>query len=188
MDSLQRSLLLFIGICLITFGRVYTIDLMSDEMKEDIKWLGDYFQSNNPRLVEGGAIFTNVLKTFEKQESEEKLLLNEILNLYIDIFNNMDNPPENPKLRQSIDHIKIRLGDLKKNAFLDNASLNLKNKLQELWEIKVNDPVVQRKAVFELKPVLLKALDIQKKVHEKMEKKRKRRHARLSQRRTSLMH
>ncbi|XP_015208415.1 interferon gamma 1 [Lepisosteus oculatus] len=181
MNSLQR-LLLFCGLCAICFGNGNCNDLVPEDVKEDIRVLATHFDISRPDLLEGGALFIKALNSFEQQESEEKLLLNEILNLYIKIFDNMNNVEEDKTLAERIHHIKIRLSHLK-NATFQETSTNLKQQLELLWNIKVNDPVVQRKAVFELNQVLQKAENVGRKMHEKKEKQRRRRQAKLLRRR-----
>uniref|UniRef100_W5NH24 Interferon gamma-like n=1 Tax=Lepisosteus oculatus TaxID=7918 RepID=W5NH24_LEPOC len=182
MNSLQR-LLLFCGLCAICFGNGNCNDLVPEDVKEDIRVLATHFvKKSSVENLCWNMFILFLIDITENQESEEKLLLNEILNLYIKIFDNMNNVEEDKTLAERIHHIKIRLSHLK-NATFQETSTNLKQQLELLWNIKVNDPVVQRKAVFELNQVLQKAENVGRKMHEKKEKQRRRRQAKLLRRR-----
>ncbi|MGH0137566.1 UNVERIFIED_CONTAM: hypothetical protein FKN15_002472 [Acipenser sinensis] len=144
----------------------------ADTLKEELKKLWEIKKTNDPILAGGGPLFLNVLKYFDKQESGDKILLNEIVNVYIDILKNMKDTTEDQRSKNSTQHVYREMEKLK--ARLASGADTLKEELKKLWEIKTSDPIVQRKAILELKQVLEKAMRI-KKLQKNMQKRRRRR-------------
>ncbi|KAK6482354.1 interferon gamma 1 [Huso huso] len=171
MNSLQ-SLLLLNAIGLVTFGCVYSSEVIPDNVKKDILQLEEHYKTNDPILAGGGPLFLNVLKYFDKQESGDKILLSEIVNVYIDILKNMKDTTEDQRSKNSTQHVYSEMQKLK--ARFASGADTLKEELKKLWEIKTSDPIVQRKAILELKQVLEKAMRI-KKLQKNMQKRRRRR-------------
>ncbi|XP_041109961.1 interferon gamma 1 [Polyodon spathula] len=168
MNSLQ-SLLLINAIGLVTFGCVYSSEVISDYVKKGILQLEEHYKTNDPALAGGGPLFLNVLKYVDKQEGGDKILLSEIVNVYIDILKNMKDTTEDQLSKNSIQHIYSEMERLR--AKFESGMSTLKE-LKKLWEIKKNDPIVQRKAMLELKQVLEKAMRIKIK---NVQKRRRRR-------------
>ncbi|XP_041112264.1 interferon gamma-like [Polyodon spathula] len=169
MNSLQ-SLLLLNAIGLVTFGCVYSSDVISDYVKNDISQLEKHYKTNDSALAGGGPLFLNVLKYADKQESGEKILLREIVNVYIDILKNMNDTFS----KNSTQHIYSEMKILQKE-FASGKGTTLIEELNKLREIKKNDLIVQRKAMLELKQVLEKAMRIKIKLQKNKQKRRRRR-------------
>ncbi|KAG9342624.1 hypothetical protein JZ751_016061 [Albula glossodonta] len=107
------------------------------------------------KAVFGSPIFLNYLGNHEKlEESEQKLLLLEILDVYDRILSDMLNHTRDLDVKTSIVSIKGRMEELRRN--FPNREQALKRRLQDLWAVKTNDVMVQRKAVRELLPVFQK--------------------------------
>ncbi|XP_033881006.1 interferon gamma 1-like [Acipenser ruthenus] len=170
MNSLQ-SLLLLNAIGLVTFGCVYSSEVISDYVKNDILQLEEHYKTNDPILAGGGPLFLNFLKYFDKQESGDKILLNEIVNVYIDILKNMKDTTEDQRSKNSIQHVYREMERLR----FASGTGTLKEELKKLWEIKKSDPIVQRKAMLELKQVLEKAMRIEIKLQKNVQRRRRRR-------------
>ncbi|MGH0139606.1 UNVERIFIED_CONTAM: hypothetical protein FKN15_014709 [Acipenser sinensis] len=128
-------------------------------------------KTNDPILAAGGPLFLNVLKYFDKQESGARILLNEIVNIYIDILKNMKDTTEDQRSKNSIQHVYREMERLR----FPSGTGTLKEELKKLWEIKKSDPIVQRKAMLELKQVLEKAMRIEIKLQKNAQKRRRRR-------------
>ncbi|MGH0138414.1 UNVERIFIED_CONTAM: hypothetical protein FKN15_045068 [Acipenser sinensis] len=84
----------------------------------------------------------------------------------------MKDTTEDQRSKNSTQHVYREMEKLK--ARLASGADTLKEELKKLWEIKTSDPIVQRKAILELKQVLEKAMRI-KKLQKNMQKRRRRR-------------
>ncbi|KAL4593318.1 interferon gamma-like isoform X1, partial [Arapaima gigas] len=108
------------------------------------------------------ALFRNpvFLKNLQDLESnfedrEQRVLLREVLTVYLDILAHMTHDVKDKNLRHSLNRTRERVAELRQHYFQSKGLL--KTHLKELWDIKTGDPLVQRKAIRELKTVFHKA-------------------------------
>ncbi|XP_018585463.1 interferon gamma 1-like isoform X2 [Scleropages formosus] len=102
-------------------------------------------------------VFLRNLQDLESrfEEGEQKVLMGELLDVYLSILEDMMNRTEDDNLKRSITLTRNRVSDLRKHHFQSKG--HLKTQLQDLWAIETDDPLVQRKAVRELTTVFHKA-------------------------------
>ncbi|KAG9342625.1 hypothetical protein JZ751_016062 [Albula glossodonta] len=140
------GLALLCGFCLSSFE----LAASNHNISEEIKMLTDHFNVTADKTLFGNPIFLKNLDDHEKfEESEQKLLLLEILDVYERILSDMLNHTRDLDVKTSILSIKGRMEELRRRNFLSREKA-LKKRLQDLWAVKTNDEVVQRKAVREL--------------------------------------
>ncbi|KAJ8402428.1 hypothetical protein AAFF_G00369170 [Aldrovandia affinis] len=148
------GLALLCGICLASFGWA---DNVSENTKRDIQKLTDHFNVTADKALFGSTIFLKDLSNLHMfEESEQKLLLQEILDVYVRILSDMQNHTQDIDVKKNIIQVRGRVEDLR-NSYYQSGEQTLKGRLQDLWAVKTNDAVVQRKAVREMLSVFQKA-------------------------------
>uniref|UniRef100_A0A3B3QIX1 Interferon gamma n=1 Tax=Paramormyrops kingsleyae TaxID=1676925 RepID=A0A3B3QIX1_9TELE len=151
------SLAVLFGTLLAFFQVVNSKDFISERMSADIERLSKHF-------INFG---------FPCQDTEQKLLIQEILDVYISILSNMKSRTEDNDIKSSIIHIMDRVKKLKNQVDQQREHL-LKRQLQDLWAVQTGDLTMQKKALMELMAVYQKASLL---VHKTNENQRKRRQA-----------
>nr|UOV22662.1 interferon gamma 1 [Arapaima gigas] len=174
MNSLQ-GLTLFCGLLLLYFGCTCATDYIPDDMKEEIKKLKEHFNTDGDKALFGGPVFLKDLENFESkyEESSQKLLVHEILDMYITILSTMMKQTKEKDVQLNIASVSGRIKTLKSKFFKKN---DLKLKLQHVWATETDNHLVQRKALLELMAVFHKASKLNSRIEEKKQNRRKRRH------------
>ncbi|KAI4876061.1 hypothetical protein NFI96_030110 [Prochilodus magdalenae] len=143
---------LLLEICLITFGLMASSSaFLPLKARKSIEELNDYYVSNKtkekPELSDGRPLFWGRLEGFEKPE--QKLLMTIILDAYDRILTRMENETEDSNVKQNLNNMKGYLSTLKLHYFSDKHN-KLKIQASEVLALKETDPLVQKKALFEL--------------------------------------
>ncbi|KAK7129947.1 hypothetical protein R3I93_019557 [Phoxinus phoxinus] len=123
------------------------LDKSIDELKA--YYIKDDFETHNAHPV-----FLRILK--DLKESEQNLLMSIIMDTYTRIFTRMQNESLDVATKDRLAHVQEHLKKLQENYF-PGKSAELKTYAETLWAIKENDPIIQRKALFELKRVYREA-------------------------------
>ncbi|XP_036375558.1 interferon gamma 1 [Megalops cyprinoides] len=175
-----RNLALLFGLCLLIGWANSNNDFIPERTKADIMKLKVHFVSMNPvtvvyqktsdKALFGHPLFPN-LGNFE--ECEQRFLLHEILEVYDRILSNMLNRTQDRDIRTSLHEVRHRVDELRRNYFNNKEHL-LKERLQELWALKMDDLVVQRKAIKELMSVYQEAAQLGSRIRGKKERRRRR--------------
>lgn len=71
-----------------------------------------------------------------RQEHEQRLLMQESLDVYVKILSDMLEDTKDQEIKMSILAIRARLADMRKN--FPSREQTLTTRLQELWALKVN--------------------------------------------------
>ncbi|XP_036375559.1 interferon gamma 1-like [Megalops cyprinoides] len=173
MNSLQ-GLALLCGICLVCFGRADGFQDIPDNLSKAINKLNDHFNVNDKALF-GNPIFLKDLTNgdVKYEESEQKLLLHEILEVYDSILADMLNRTQDEDLKGSIEEVKHQL-DKQRRSYFHHKEHALKKRLQDLWAMKTSDAVVQRKAVRELGWVIQRVVEVMTKKPIRQHRRRRR--------------
>ncbi|KAJ8402427.1 hypothetical protein AAFF_G00369160 [Aldrovandia affinis] len=161
------SLTLLFTLCTVTPW--VSSNFISPNMEADMQRLKAHFRTGDVSF--GNPIFPK-LDNFE--ESEQKLLLQEILDVYVRILSDMQNHTQDIDVKKSIIQVRGRVEDLR-NSYYQSGEQALKMQMEDLWAVKTNDLMTQRKAVRELLQVFQKASQLGSRIQEKKEKRRKRR-------------
>ncbi|XP_035257452.1 interferon gamma 1-like [Anguilla anguilla] len=171
-------LVLLCGLCLTALGladAVHGIHTIPDKVSHDIQKLTQHFNVTADISLFGNPIFLQNMNSDGKfEDSEQMLVLQESLDVYITILTDMLNSTQDKEIQTSITAIRARMEDLM-NYFLSRQKALLE-RLQKLRDLETSDATVQRKAVRELRPVLQKAFELCGK-----NEHRRRRHASLAQ-------
>ncbi|KAG7454651.1 hypothetical protein MATL_G00262110 [Megalops atlanticus] len=159
MNSLQ-GLALLCGIYLACFGRADGDQSIPENLKKAIQKLQDHFNVNDKALF-GNTLFEKDLQISDVkyEESEQKLLLHEILEVYDSILADMLNRMQDEDLKASIEEVKCQL-DRQRKSYFHHKEHALKKRMQDLWAMKTSDAVVQRKALRELGLVMDKVAEL----------------------------
>ncbi|XP_072556164.1 interferon gamma-related-like [Paramormyrops kingsleyae] len=140
-------------------GVVNSKDFISERMSADIERLSKHFNVTDDLF--GKSIFLKHLikQNGDAEDTEQKLLIQEILDVYISILSNMKSRTEDNDIKSSIIHIMDRVKKLKNQVDQQREHL-LKRQLQDLWAVQTSDSVVQSKAIRELITVFQKASEL----------------------------
>ncbi|KAG7456109.1 hypothetical protein MATL_G00248310 [Megalops atlanticus] len=180
--SSWHTLALFCGVCFVSFGWANSSDYVPKNMAENIKKLSDHF-IKNPKALYGKPVFPVKMLTdldSKLEESEQKLLMSEILDVYLSLLSKLMNHTEDEDIKSSIDEVRLKVQDLRNKHFQHHEHA-LKRHLQDLWAVKTNDLTVQKKALYELKDVYEKAARLGNRIWEKKDRRRRRRQIRRMQ-------
>ncbi|CAH2277836.1 interferon gamma [Pelobates cultripes] len=123
----------------------YSVDI--PEARQNVQELRDYYKSLHLDDKSDGSIFTSLLESW-KGEEEKKLLLSQVVPMYLKMFDSI----EVPKLQKSIKILKHMLS-VSNEEVLKQSREKLKL-LMELSDIKITDTNIQQRAIRELFPVL----------------------------------
>ncbi|XP_041071593.1 interferon gamma-like [Carcharodon carcharias] len=115
-------------------------------LDEPLTRLSEHFNINHHEVSEGGELFTKMLKRY-KQAPESGIVLNVILQWYLDLFNNLKHHNE---VKNQISLVANSLQECLKSR----TQNHLISDLEELSNIKWDDQLVQRKAILELDEIL----------------------------------
>ncbi|KAL2088239.1 hypothetical protein ACEWY4_017067 [Coilia grayii] len=91
-------------------------------------------------------------------ESGDLILASETLKVYIKLLTTMHRETQDRTVRANLDNLRVKIEELRKEYFSDYKKLL--NRLKDLENIDVNDVLVQRKAIFELKSMYNHAANI----------------------------
>ncbi|XP_059360482.1 interferon gamma 1 isoform X2 [Carassius carassius] len=151
----QNRTIFFWGVCLLTSGwATYSEASVPENLDKSIDELKAYYIKDDHEIHNAHPVFLRVLK--DLKEPEQNLLMSIIMDTYSRIFTRMENDSLNEATKERIAHVQEHLKKLKENYF-PGKSAELKTYAETLWAIKEDDPVVQRKALFELKRVYREA-------------------------------
>ncbi|XP_061085782.1 interferon gamma 1 [Conger conger] len=150
-------LALLCGFCLAAFRPAHAV---GDDLNSVIKKLTDHYNVTADKALFGSPIFLQDMDSHDRfEEKEQRLLMQESLDVYNRILSDMLNHTQDQEIKRSIAAVRALMVDLRKSYFHSNGD-KLKERLQALWALNTNDLVVQRKAVRELLPVYQRTLQL----------------------------
>ncbi|KAG1953101.1 interferon gamma 1 isoform X2 [Pimephales promelas] len=151
----QHTMAFVWGVCLMTLGwMTYAEASVPENLDKNIDELKAYYIKDDREIHNAHPVFLRVLK--DLKESEQNLLMSIIMDTYSRIFTRMQNESLDEATKDRLAHVQEHLKKLQDNYF-PGKSAELKTYAETLWAIKENDPVIQRKALFELKRVYREA-------------------------------
>ncbi|XP_055046578.1 interferon gamma 1 isoform X2 [Misgurnus anguillicaudatus] len=154
-----RVTMLFLGMCLLAsqWMTCESRNSVPENLDQSISELNKFYGEKAGELHNGQPVFLLVLK--DLKETEQKLLMSIIIETYSRIFTRMHNESKDEDVRERLDHVLDHLNKIQENYF-PGKSAELKTYAEVLWAIKENDPMVQRKALYELKKVYREATQL----------------------------
>ncbi|KAK2892842.1 hypothetical protein Q8A67_012830 [Cirrhinus molitorella] len=173
----------FWGVCLLSLGwMTYGEASVPENLDKSIDELKAYYIKDDRELHNAHPVFLRVLKDLKVnlEETEQNLLMSIIMDTYNRIFTRMENDSLDEATKEKLAHVQEHLKKLQENYF-PGKSAELKTYAESLWAIKENDPVVQQKALFELKRVYREATQLRNLKN----KERRRRQAKISKKQKS---
>ncbi|XP_065146195.1 interferon gamma 1 isoform X2 [Paramisgurnus dabryanus] len=155
----HRVTTFFLGMCLLAsqWMTCESRNSVPENLDQSISELTKFYGEKGGDLHNGQPVFLLVLK--DLKETEQKLLMSIIIETYSRIFTRMQNESKDEDVREKLDHVLDHLNKIRENYF-PGKSAELKTYAEVLWAIKENDPMVQRKALFELKKVYREATQL----------------------------
>ncbi|XP_075455059.1 interferon gamma [Ascaphus truei] len=149
------KILVFHCVIIYCFGQTsgYTIDLA--EAHKDIESLRKYFNSIDHKDAGENIVFRKFLDIW-KEEGEKKLLLSQIVPMYLKMFDNI----KNIELQKNINNIKMML-HTSNDDLLKQSDQKLKD-LSELKKIQMTDSTTQHIAIKELFQILQEISKLEK--------------------------
>ncbi|XP_056311063.1 interferon gamma 1 [Danio aesculapii] len=147
------------GVCLLFSGwMTYSEASVPENLDKSIEELKAYYIKEDSQLHNAHPIFLRILKDLKVnlEESEQNLLMSIVMDTYSRIFTRMQNDSLDEATKERLAHVQEHLKKLQENYF-PGKSAELRTYAETLWAIKENDPIVQRKALFELKRVYREA-------------------------------
>ncbi|XP_038851623.1 interferon gamma 1-like [Salvelinus namaycush] len=172
MDVLSRAVMCFCLMGWMTLGWSNAAQYTSITMKSNIDKLKVHYKISKDQLFNGNPVFPK--DTFE--DSERRVLMSVVLDVYLSIFSQMLNQTGDQEVRERLDQVKGKVQETQKHYFLGRIP-ELRTHLQNLWAIKTSDPTVQGKALSEFITIYEKASKLALKFHLKKDNRRKRRQA-----------
>ncbi|XP_055793191.1 interferon gamma 1-like [Salvelinus fontinalis] len=172
MDVLSRAVMCFCLMGWMTLGWSNAAQYTSNTMKSNIDKLTGHYKISKDQLFNGNPVFPK--DTFE--DSERRVLMSVVLDVYLSIFSQMLNQTGDQEVRDSLNYVKGKIQHLQKHYFLGRIP-ELRTHLQNLWAVKTSDPTVQGKALSELVTIYEKASKLATKFQLKKDNRRKRRQA-----------
>uniref|UniRef100_A0A8C8FIQ0 Interferon gamma n=1 Tax=Oncorhynchus tshawytscha TaxID=74940 RepID=A0A8C8FIQ0_ONCTS len=170
MDVLSRAVMCFCLMGWMTLGWSNAAQYTSINMKSNIDKLKVHYKISKDQLFNGNPVFPK--DTFE--DSEQRVLMSVVLDVYLSIFSQMLNQTEDQEVRERLDQVKGKVQETQKHYFLGRIP-ELRTHLQNLWAI--SDTTVQGKALSEFITIYEKASKLAHKFHLKKDNRRKRRQA-----------
>ncbi|XP_029599448.1 interferon gamma 1-like [Salmo trutta] len=168
MDVLSRAVMCFCLMGWMTLGWSNAAQYTSINMKSNIDKLKVHYKISKDQLFNGKPVFPK--DTFE--DSERKVLMSVVLDVYRSIFSQMLNQTGDQEVIESLKYVKGKIQDLQKHYFLKRIP-ELRTHLQNLWAIETSNTTVQGKALSEFITIYEKA----SKLAHKKDNRRKRRQA-----------
>ncbi|XP_076860618.1 interferon gamma isoform X2 [Brachyhypopomus gauderio] len=168
--------IVLLGICILAFDWMANSEAyLPENTKRYINKLNDHYTSEDERLYDGHPIFRKKLEYLTKnaERGEQKLLMTIILDAYNRIFTRMQNETQDESVRRDLKNVMENLNKLKEHYFSNKN--DLKKYASEVLALKESDPLVQRKALFELETVYSAAAKL-------IQNQRRRRQAKRAQR------
>ncbi|XP_056604814.1 interferon gamma 1 [Triplophysa dalaica] len=164
---------LFLGMCLLTCQWMMCETSVSENLEESISELNKHYGEKAGELHNGHPVFLLILKELKVkfEETEQKLLMSIIIDTYSRIFTRMKNESQSEDVKDRLEHVLEHLRKLQENYF-PGKSAELRTYAEDLWAIKENDPMVQRKALYEMKHVYRQATAMQRKDKNKDRRRR----------------
>uniref|UniRef100_A0A4W4GHQ2 Interferon gamma n=1 Tax=Electrophorus electricus TaxID=8005 RepID=A0A4W4GHQ2_ELEEL len=156
-----QNLILFLGICFLTFEWMANSEaFLPENTKKCIDKLNDHYTKEDDSLYDGHPIFLKKLEHLTKntEKSEQKLLMRIILDAYNRIFTQMKNEAQDVSVQNQLNNVKDNLNKMKEHYFPDKNDLN--KYAIEVLALKESDPLVQRKALFEVERVYNEAANL----------------------------
>ncbi|XP_038612072.1 interferon gamma [Tachyglossus aculeatus] len=125
-----------IVLCLSGFAHGFSFSLLLSEIDN----LKEYYNASQPDVAEDGPLFVRVLR--DAQQDEKKVILSQIISMYLDIFSTLE---DNHVVKES-------MGKIRESMVQWNQTHGFKKlgDLQKLIKTPVTDAKIQRKAVHEL--------------------------------------
>uniref|UniRef100_A0A8C1RT32 Interferon gamma 1 n=1 Tax=Cyprinus carpio TaxID=7962 RepID=A0A8C1RT32_CYPCA len=179
----HHMMALFWGVCLVTLGQMtYGEASVPENLDKSIDELKVYYIKDDRELHNAHPVFLRFLKDIKVnlEEPEQNLLMSIIMDTYSRIFTQMEKDSQDEATKEKLAHVQEHLEKLQENYF-PGKSAELKTYAETLWAIKEDDPVVQRKALFELKRVYREATQLKNLKN----KERRRRQARITKKQKS---
>ncbi|XP_070997284.1 interferon gamma 1-like [Oncorhynchus clarkii lewisi] len=172
MDVLSRAVMCFCLMGWMTLGWSNAAQFTSINMKRNIDKLKVHYKISKDQLFNGNPVFPK--DTFE--DSEQRVLMSVVLDVYLSIFSQMLNQTGDQEVRERLDQVKGKVHETQKHYFLGRIP-ELRTHLQNLWAIKTSDTTVQGKALSEFITIYEKASKLAHEIHLKKDNRRKRRQA-----------
>ncbi|TRY58128.1 hypothetical protein DNTS_009805 [Danionella cerebrum] len=172
----------FWAVCFLTMGWAILGEAsVPDNLDKSIDELKKHFIKDDHKLHDSHPIFLRILKDLKVnlEESEQSLLMSIIMDTYSRILTQMQNDSLDEGTKMRLVQVQEHLKKLQESYF-PGKSAELKRYAEMLWAVKENNPLVQSKALFELKRVFGDALLLKNQKN----KERKRRQAKNSRRRS----
>ncbi|XP_021240789.1 interferon gamma isoform X1 [Numida meleagris] len=145
----QTYNLFVLSVIMIYFGRTAN-SLNLAQLEDDIDKLKADFNSSHSDVADGGPIFIEKLKNWTGQSNEKKIILSQIVSMYLEMFENTD------QSKPHIKHISEELCTLRDS--LSDGVKKVKD-IMDLAKLQMTDLRIQRKAANELFIVLQKLVD-----------------------------
>uniref|UniRef100_A0A4W4GJ89 Interferon gamma n=1 Tax=Electrophorus electricus TaxID=8005 RepID=A0A4W4GJ89_ELEEL len=146
----MKMRILFLGICFLTFEWMANSEaFLPENTKKCIDKLNDHYTKEDDSLYDGHPIFL---------KNEQKLLMRIILDAYNRIFTQMKNEAQDVSVQNQLNNVKDNLNKMKEHYFPDKNDLN--KYAIEVLALKESDPLVQRKALFEVERVYNEAANL----------------------------
>uniref|UniRef100_A0A671QRT2 Interferon gamma 1 n=1 Tax=Sinocyclocheilus anshuiensis TaxID=1608454 RepID=A0A671QRT2_9TELE len=158
----QHMMAFFWGVCLLTLGwMTYGEASIPENLDKSIDELKVYYIKDDRELHNAHPVFLRFLKDIKVnlEEPEQNLLMSIIMDTYSRIFTRMEKDSQDEATKERLAHVQEHLKKLQENYF-PGKSAELKTYAGTLWAIKEDDPVVQRKALFELKRIYREATQL----------------------------
>ncbi|XP_051974935.1 interferon gamma 1-like [Xyrauchen texanus] len=158
----QQVMVFFWGVCLLTSGwMTYADASIPENLDKSIDELKTFYIKDDRELHNAHPIFLRALKDLKGklEESEQKLMMSIIMDTYSRIFIRMQNESQDEAMKERLEHVQEHMKKLQENYF-PGKSAELKTYAETFWAIKENDPIVQRKALFEMKRVYREAIQL----------------------------
>ncbi|XP_051547461.1 interferon gamma 1-like isoform X1 [Myxocyprinus asiaticus] len=160
---IEQQVMAFVwGVCLLTSGwMTFAEASVPENLNKSIDELKTYYIKDDRELHNANPIFLRALKDIKVnlEQSEQKLLMSIIMDTYSRIFIRMQNESQDKSMKERLEHVQEHLKNLQDNYF-PGKSAELKTYAETFWAIKENDPIVQHKALFELKRVYREATQL----------------------------
>ncbi|KAL4660274.1 IFN-gamma precursor-related protein [Arapaima gigas] len=130
----HRNIVHLCGIFLMAFRLASSKNYIPENMEAPITKLKEFFNVSGDISLFGDSTFLKHLINKEDRRSEQKLMMFEVLDVYVHILSYMKNHTEG-EVRKSIDDV-LRHFNVLRNIY--QKQQRLKTILQELWATKVN--------------------------------------------------
>ncbi|XP_052410849.1 interferon gamma 1 [Carassius gibelio] len=158
----QHMMAIFWGVCLLILRQMtYGEASVPENLDKSIDELKVHYIKDDSELHNAHPVFLRFLKDIKVtlEEPEQNLLMSIIMDTYSRIFTRMQKDSKDKPTKERLAHVQEHLKKLQENYF-PGKSAELKTYAETLWSIKEDDPVVQHKALFELKRVYREATQL----------------------------